>query len=46
MTAERDSMRLNEIFYSTLGVEERSDEAPRADRAGTEARTERSSCPY
>ena len=30
MTAERDSMTLNEISYSALGVEERSDEAPRA----------------
>ena len=28
MTAERDSMTLNEISYSALGVEERSDEAP------------------
>ena len=33
MTAERDSMTLNEISYSALGVEERSDEAPRAGRA-------------
>ena len=32
MTAERDSMTLNEISYSALGVEERSDEAPRAGR--------------
>ena len=30
MTAESDSMTLNEISYSALGVEERSDEAPRA----------------
>ena len=30
MSAERDSMTLNEISYSALGVEERSDEAPRA----------------
>ena len=30
MTAERDSMTLKEISYSALGVEERSDEAPRA----------------
>ena len=33
MTAERDSMTLNEISYSALGVEERSDEAPRGGRA-------------
>ena len=33
MTAERDSMTLNEISYSALGVEERSEEAPRAGRA-------------
>ena len=33
MTAERDSMTLKEISYSALGVEERSDEAPRAGRA-------------
>ena len=33
MTAERDSMTLNEISYSALGVEERNDEAPRAGRA-------------
>ena len=33
MTAERDSMTLNEISYSALGVEERSDEAPRAGGA-------------
>ena len=33
MTAESDSMTLNEISYSALGVEERSDEAPRAGRA-------------
>ena len=32
MTAERDSMALNEISYPALGVEERSDEAPRAGR--------------
>ena len=32
MTAERDSMTLNEISYPALGVEERSDEAPRAGR--------------
>ena len=30
MTAERDSMTLNEITFPALGVEERSDEAPRA----------------
>ena len=29
MTAERDSMTLNEVSYSALGGEERSDEAPR-----------------
>ena len=34
MTAERDPMILNEIPYSSLGVEERSDEAPRDGRAG------------
>ena len=34
MTAERDPMTLNEISYSSLGVEERSDEAPRDGRAG------------
>ena len=34
MTAERDPMTLNEIPYSCLGVEERSDEAPRHGRAG------------
>ena len=28
MTAERDSMTLNESSFSALGVEERSDEAP------------------
>ena len=33
MNAESDSMTLNEISYSALGVEERSDEAPRAGRA-------------
>ena len=33
MTAERDSMTLNEISYSAVGVEERSDEAPRGGRA-------------
>ena len=33
MTAERDSMTLNEVSYSALGAEERSDEAPRAGRA-------------
>ena len=32
MTAERDSMTLNEIAFPALGVEERSDEAPRAGR--------------
>ena len=32
MTAERDSMALNEISYPALGAEERSDEAPRAGR--------------
>ena len=34
MTAERDSMSLNEVSVPALGVEERSDEAPRAGRAG------------
>ena len=34
MAAERDPMTLNEIPYSSLGVEERSDEAPRDGRAG------------
>ena len=33
MTAERDSMTLNEIFYSALEGEKRSDEAPRVGRA-------------
>ena len=33
MTAERDSMTLNEVSAPALGVEERSDEAPRAGRA-------------
>ena len=33
MTAERDSMAMNGIPCSALGAEERSDEAPRADRA-------------
>ena len=33
MTAERDSMTLNEVALPALGVEERSDEAPRAGRA-------------
>ena len=33
MTAERDSMTLNEVSVPALGVEERSDEAPRAGRA-------------
>ena len=28
MTAERDSMTLNEVSVPALGVEERSDEAP------------------
>ena len=32
MTAERDAMTLNEVSYSALGAEERSDEAPRAGR--------------
>ena len=32
MTAERDSMTLNEVSYSAPGAEERSDEAPRAGR--------------
>ena len=41
MTAERDSMTLNEISYSALGVEERSDEAPRAG-AQDRRRTRRS----
>ena len=34
MTADRDSMTRNEIPYPSLGVEERSDEAPRDGRAG------------
>ena len=29
MTAERDSMTLNEITFPALGVEERSDRSPR-----------------
>ena len=33
MTAERASMTLNEVSVPALGVEERSDEAPRAGRA-------------
>ena len=33
MTAERDPMTLNESSAPALGVEERSDEAPRAGRA-------------
>ena len=33
MTAERDAMTLKEVFLPALGVEERSDEAPRAGRA-------------
>ena len=33
MTAERDSMTLNEVSVPALGVEEHSDEAPRAGRA-------------
>ena len=33
MTAERDPMTLNESSVPALGVEERSDEAPRAGRA-------------
>ena len=33
MTAERDSMTLNAVSVPALGVEERSDEAPRAGRA-------------
>ena len=33
MIAERDSMTLNEVSVPALGVEERSDEAPRAGRA-------------
>ena len=37
MTAERDSMTLNEITFPALGVEERSDEAPRAGGAKTDA---------
>ena len=32
MTAERDSMTLNEVSVPALGAEERSDEAPRAVR--------------
>ena len=34
MTAERDAMTLKEVSLPALGVEERSDEAPRAGRAG------------
>ena len=34
MAAERDPMILNEIPYSSLGVDERSNEAPRDGRAG------------
>ena len=34
MAAERDPMILSEIPYSSLGVEERSDEAPRDGHAG------------
>ena len=33
MTAERDAMTLKEVSLPALGVEERSDEAPRAGRA-------------
>ena len=33
MTAERDPMTLNESSAPALGVEERSDETPRAGRA-------------
>ena len=33
MTAERDSMTLNEVSVPALGAEERSDEAPRAGLA-------------
>ena len=33
MTAERDAMTLNEVSLPALGVEERSDEGPRAGRA-------------
>ena len=33
MTAERDLMTLNEVAVPALGVEKRSDEAPRAGRA-------------
>ena len=33
MTAERDAMTLNEVSLAALGVEERSDEAPRTGRA-------------
>ena len=33
MTIERDPMTMNEISVPALGVEERSDEAPRAGRA-------------
>ena len=33
MTAETDSMTLNEVSVPALGVEERSDEAPRSGRA-------------
>ena len=32
MTAEKDLMTLNEVALPALGVEERSDEAPRAGR--------------
>ena len=34
MAADRDSMTRNEISYPSLGVEERSFEAPRDGRAG------------
>ena len=37
MTAERDSMTLNEVSYSALGAEERSDEAPRGGAPKTDA---------
>ena len=35
MTAERDSMTLNEVSVPALGVEERRDEAPRAGRGAS-----------
>ena len=44
MITERESMTLNESSGPALGVEERSDEAPRAGRASATAAAQCSTC--